>query len=71
MADGKRWRVVDVEFVNDEMTHVDDDTDLTSAELIGLSILAGHHIGLPHDASNVYWRAWQKIQAAVQQALDE
>lgn len=55
------WRIVEVAG--------DTEQDLTDSELIGLSILVRHSAREPYDDSNVYWRAWRKIQGAVRTAL--
>jgi hypothetical protein len=61
-----RWRVIQI---SDEEAK---DTDFTSAELIGISIILRHCMGLPHDGKhNVYYRAWQKLQDPVAIALEE
>lgn len=49
----------------------DTDTDaLTSAELVGLSVLAAN-ADPPGVLDSVYIRAWRKIQPAVEIALDD
>lgn len=60
----KRWRIV-------EVADKGQPTDLTSSELVGISVLLTHRAGEPHDDMNVYWRARQKIQPQVEIALDE
>lgn len=57
----RRWRIVEVE----DGTNA----DLTDGELIGISVLLTHQNVGPHDDLNVYWRARQKIQPAVETAL--
>jgi hypothetical protein len=64
MSDTRRWRIVAV-------TEAFEATDLTDGELIGISVLLTHRAGEPHTDRNVYWRARQKIQPQVEQALDD
>jgi len=59
------WRIVSV-IPGDERP-----ADLTSSELVGISVLLTHYSGEPHDELNVYWRARQKIQPMVYVALEE
>jgi len=59
------WRIVSVA-PGDERPD-----DLTSSELVGISILLTHYSGEPQDEFNVYWRARQKIQPMVQIALQD
>jgi len=61
-----KWRIVPIP--DNEAT----ERDLTSGELVGVSVLLTHQCGEPRDETyNVYWRARQKIQPEVQQALDD
>lgn len=55
------WRVI---YISDESEQED---DLTDSELLGLSILAAQHAA---DKTDVYYRAWSKIQPQVNQAID-
>jgi hypothetical protein len=60
-----KWRIVPIK---------DDEAmpgDLTSGELVGVSILLTHKCGEPRDEHNVYWRAREKMQPQVEQALNE
>ena len=45
--------------------------DLTSSELVAVSIMLAQGMGEPHSDLNVYYRAWQKLQPQVGQAIDE
>ena len=58
------WRLI-------EVPDGERDDDLTSSELVGVSILLAQHMGEPHNDLNVYHRAWQKLQPQVSQAIDE
>lgn len=58
------WRIIEV--AENEAT----DADLTDGELIGISVLLTHESGEPRDVKyNVYWRAREKIQPAVEKAM--
>ena len=59
----KRWRIVEVENGTD--------ADLTSSEVIGISVLLTHCSGEPRNYYNVYWRARQKIQPMIEGALGD
>jgi hypothetical protein len=59
-----RWRLVEIP--EGEQC----ETDLTDAELIGVSIILAHNCGAPRDEWNVYWRAWDKLQRDVKIAID-
>ena len=45
--------------------------DLTSSELVAVSIMLAQGMGEPHSSLNVYYRAWRKLQPQVSQAIDE
>ena len=47
------------------------ESDLTSGELVGISVMLTHNMGEPHSDDNVYFRARQKIQPQVQIAIEE
>lgn len=57
-----KWRFVEVPDTDATKDDLDD------FELIGMSILMLHNAGEPRDLVNVYWRAWMKIQSAVEVA---
>lgn len=59
-----KWRLVEVPDAEATERELDD------FELIGMSILMQHNIGEPLDQINVYWRAWCKIQPAVEVAKE-
>jgi hypothetical protein len=63
MGGAMRYRIIQVDG--------DSDSDLTANELIGIAVLLEHGMGEPKNAINVYWRAKQKIQAAVDVAIEE
>lgn len=44
-------------------------TLLTHAELIGISILLARYGGEARSPANVYYRAWEKLQSVVEQAI--
>ena len=50
-----RWRLVEIP--DDQSVP----SDLTDAELIGVSIMMRENCGEPFDDHNVYWRAWSKL----------
>lgn len=58
------WRIVEVP-EGQEL-----DSDLSDAELVGVSVILTHHSGEPWNDMNVYWRAREKIQPQVRQAID-
>lgn len=59
-----KWRLVEVPDAEATEDELDD------FELIGMSILMLHNVGEPFDHFNVYWRAWNKIQPAVEVAKE-
>jgi len=60
------WRIIEVP----ESEALPD--DLTNSELVGVSVLLTHNSGEPRDVDlNVYWRAREKIQYAVEKAMVE
>jgi len=61
-----KWRIVSVEEGQEQ------ESDLTSDELVGVSVLLTHQCGEPRDVKfNVYWRAREKMQPQVMIALDD
>ena len=58
------WRLI-------EVPDGERDNDLTSSELVAVSIILAQGMGEPHSSLNVYYRAWQKLQPQVSQAIDE
>lgn len=58
------WRLI-------EVPDGESPDDLTSSELVGVSIMLAQGMGEPHNDLNVYYRAWQKLQPQVSQAIDE
>ena len=58
------WRLI-------EVPDGERDNDLTSSELVAVSIMLAQGMGEPHSSLNVYYRAWQKLQPQVSQAIDE
>lgn len=64
------WRIVSIDEGEDECWRLTPETDLTSSELVGISVMLAHHCGGPYDESNVYFRAYQKIQEAVAKAQE-
>lgn len=58
------WRLI-------EAPEGEREDDLTSGELIGVSIMMAQHMGEPHNELNVYYRAWEKLQPQVSKAMDE
>lgn len=62
----RAWRIVEVA-PGDKRP----EEDLTDSELVGISVLLTHQCGEPRTERNVYWRARQKIQYAVEVALDD
>jgi hypothetical protein len=58
------WRLI-------EVPDGERDNDLTSSELVAVSIMLAQGMGEPHSDLNVYYRAWQKLQPQVSQAIDE
>ena len=57
------WRVIEVPD--------GESGDLTSAELIGVSVMLAQHMGEPHNEYNVFYRAWEKLQPQVSAAVGE
>lgn len=57
------WRLI-------EVPDNEQPDDLTNGELIGVSILLAQGMAQPHNDNNVYYRAWEKIQPQVEQALE-
>ena len=60
----RRWRIIEVP---------DDGTnkDLDDGELLGISVMLTQYCRKRGDEYNVYWRARQKIQGAVEQTFIE
>lgn len=58
------WRLI-------EVPDGESPDDLTSSEPVAVSIMLAQGMGEPHSDLNVYYRAWQKLQPQVSQAIDE
>ena len=59
------WRIVEIP---DTATNT---SDLTNAELVGVSILLNFNCGDPRDESNVYWRAFEKLAPYTEVACEK
>ena len=64
MYESRRWRIV-------ETTDERKESDLTSSELVGISVMLTSYMGEPHGEYNVYYRARMKIQPQVREALND
>ncbi|QLI49464.1 hypothetical protein vBPaeMUSP18_09 [Pseudomonas phage vB_PaeM_USP_18] len=58
------WRLI-------EVPDGESEGDLTSGELVGVSILLAQGMGEPANELNVYYRAWLKLQPQVRAAMDD